>query len=516
MVEFIFLALFPGISFSMGGSDLMPWRVWMKYFDWLQSEQLIGLIIGHPQQKNAWLQRVWLMFLFIGGLFLWGQLLNWGRGPLDFHDWADIFGPRLAVLRAAILNGVLPLHTFTPVIEDGVTLRYLAIPDQILSPQIFLLPWINIGQFILFQFWLMYALGFWALLQLRCRFMLSLFAFTILFALFNFNGHILSHASVGHANWGGYFLYPVFALLIFDLLDGKANWRWVAKVVFLSLFIFLQGSYHHFIWMLFFLGLLALAVPRRFWWLTAAAVFAVLVSMVRILPAILLLGEVNNKYVAGYPLVLSIWQYMTQLQTPYDYTLSFGLTNSIGTWEYTFYVGILGALFILYFGAVRPLLSRDGSDVFRPLLLPCLGLTILSMDKVYSTLRQVFPLPLFTGERVAARIFSLAFVFLLIGAAVHFQRWLDGKHLSLGSVVGMLGLVVLGANDLQRNLFMWSVLNVAKYYPVEYFLPGLYYPANQLGDTKYLTLLSVGLIISLVSAIGLLFLAWREWHMASR
>ena len=482
----------------------------------LQSEQLIVLIVGRPQRKNAWLQRVWLVFLFIGGLYLWGQLLNFGRGPLDFHDWAAISGPRLAVLRAAILNGELPLHTITPVIEDGVTLRFLAIPDQILSPQITLLPWLDIGRFILLQFWFMYALGFWALLQLRRRFMLSLLAFTILFALFNFNGHILSHASVGHANWGGYFLYPVFALLIFDLLDGKANWRWVAKVVFLSLFIFLQGSYHHFIWMLFFLGLLALTVPRRFWWLAAAAVFAVLVSMVRILPATLLLGDFKYTYVAGYPLVLSIWQYMTQLQTPYDYTISFGLTNSIGTWEYTFFVGILGALFILYFGVVRPMLSRDGSDIFRLLLLAGLGLTILSMDKVYSILREVLPLPLFTGERVPARIFSLAFVFILIGAAVHFQRWLDGKHLSLAGVGAMLGLVVLGANDLQRNLFMWSVLNVANYYPAEYFFPVRYYPANQFGDTQYLIFLSVGLIISLVSALGLLYLAWREWRMASR
>jgi hypothetical protein len=352
----------------------------MKYFEWLHSEQLIELFVGHPQQKNAWLQRLWIACLFIGGLYMWGQLLNWGRGPLNFHDWADIFGPRLTVLRTAIINRELPLHSSVPVIEGGVTLRFLAIPDQILSPQIFLLPWLDIGRFVLLQFWLMYALGFWALLRLRRRFVLSLLAFSILFALFNFTGHILSHASVGHANWGGYLLLPGFALLIFDLLDGKANWRWVAKVVFWSLFIFLQGSYHHFIWILFFLGMLALIIPRHFWMLAATAVFAVLVSMVRILPAALLLGNFDNSFVAGFPLVQSIWQYMTQLQTPSDKTTSLGLTHAIGTWEFTFFVGMLGALFILYFGVIRPLLNRDDSDNFRLLLLPCLGLTILSLD----------------------------------------------------------------------------------------------------------------------------------------
>jgi hypothetical protein len=488
----------------------------MKHLEWFQSERIISLIAGRPQQKNAWLQRVWLACLFLGGIYLWGQLLNWGRGPLNFHDWGFIFGPRLAVMRAAIMNGELLLHSSAPAIEHGVTLRYLAIPDQILSPQIFLLPWLNIGPFIMFQYWLMYAFGFWALLQIRRRFMLSLLAFTVLFALFNFNGHIFSHASVGHASWAGYFLFPVFALLIFDLLDGKAGWQWVAKVVFLSFFILLQGSYHQFIWILYFLALLVLSVPRQFWWLTATLVFTVLVSMVRILPAALLLGSFDNSFIGGFPLVQSIWQYMTQLQTPFDYTVNLGLTNSIGTWEYTIFVGMLGALFILYFGILKPLVSQEGSKNFRLLLLPCLGLTILSLDKVFGTLRQVIPLPLFTGERWASRIFSLAFVFILISAAVHFQRWLESQHLSLVGVGLMLGLVFLGAFDLQRNLALWSVLNIANYYDVQNFNPKSYYPANQFGDTSYLTLLLVGLIISLISAVGLLFLAWRERRIPSR
>ena len=262
----------------------------MNYFKWLNRDLLIDIIAGRPQRKNAWLPRLWLAFLFVGGLYLWGEFLNWGYSPLNFHDWAIISGPRLAVLRTAILNLELPLHSSAPVIEDGVTLRFLAIPDQILSPQIILLRWLDIEHFILLQFWLTYSLGFWALVLLRRRFLLSLLAFTLLFALFFFNGHIIAHASVGHANWGGYFLLPFFAILIFDLLDGKANWMWVAKVVFLSFFIFLQGSYHQFIWILIFMGLLAITVPRHFWRLAVTAVFAVLVSMVRILPAFLLLG----------------------------------------------------------------------------------------------------------------------------------------------------------------------------------------------------------------------------------
>ncbi len=476
----------------------------------------VDLIAGRPQVKYAWLQRAWLAILFLGGLYLWGRFLNWGRGPISFHDWALIFGPRLTLLREAIIRGELPLHLSAPAIEGDVTRRFLAIPDQILSPQIFLLPWLSVGQFVLLQFWLMYTLGFWALLLLRRRFGLSLLAFTILFTLFNFNGHILAHASIGHANWGGYFLFAGFALLIFTLLDGQANWRWVAKVVFWLLFIFLQGSYHQFIYALFFLGLLALSVPRHFWVLAATSVFAVLVALVRVLPAGLLLGHFKSEFIAGYSLFQSIWQYMTQIQFPNDLTVNSGTTMPVGTWEYTFFVGVPSALFILYFGVVYTLKDREALDHFRTLLLPCLGLTLLSLDKVFSTLRAIFPLPLFTAERVAARIFSLAFVFILIVATVQFQRWLDKNRLSLASVLAMLLLIALSANDLLRNIILWRVANVAYYYPLENFIPALYYPANQYDDTLYIRVLIVGLLLSLTSAAVLLFLAWRERRISAK
>ena len=481
-----------------------------KFFQPIDGASIVDLLAGRPQSKNSWLQRLLLALLYIGGLYLWGRFLNWGRGPVDFHDWAIIFGPRLAFLREAILRGELPLHLSAPAVEDGVTLRFLSSPDQILSPQIFLLPWLDVGHFVLLQYFLLFSLGFWALLLLRRRFELSLLAFTILFALFNFNGHILAHASVGHANWAGYFLFAAFAVLIFDLLEGQASWRWVAKVAFLSLFIVLQGSYHQFIYMLFFLGLLALSFPRYFWWIAAACGFAVLITMARTLPAGLLMGQLDNDFISGYPHIESFWTYMTQRQIANDSTLNSGLTKPTGTWEYTFFVGILAALFIIYFGVVRNITNRETPFHFQVLLIPCLGLTLLSLDKVFFTLRSVFPIPLFTGERVAARIFSLAFVFILIGATVLFQRWLDKNRPTLTRLLAILLLVALAAYDMSTNMRLWSVKNIANLYPTEDFVPSRYFPVNQYTDTPYLALLTISLLVSIASAGVLLTLAWRE------
>ena len=152
---------------------------------------------------------------YTSGGCLYGGDCELGQRPRRFSRLGDHFRPRLAFLREAILRAELPLHLSAPAVEDGVTLRFLSSPDQILSPQIFLLPWLDIGHFVLLQDFLLFSLGFWALLLLSRRFELSLLAFTILFTLFNFNGHILAHASVGHANWAGYFLFAAFAVLIF-------------------------------------------------------------------------------------------------------------------------------------------------------------------------------------------------------------------------------------------------------------------------------------------------------------
>ena len=481
-----------------------------KFIRSIDGDLLADLIAGRPQPKYIWLQRTWLVVLFLAGLYLWGHFLNWGRGPLNFHDWAGISGPRLAYMRQSMIQGELPLHASAQVIQDDVTRRFLAIPDLILSPQILLLYWLDIGRFALAQFWLLYALGFWALLLLRRRFGLSLLAFTILFTLFNFNGHILAHATVGHATWGGYFLFPAFAVLIFELLEEGANWRWAAKVVFLALLILLQGSYHQFMYLLFFLGLLVLSVPRHFWWLAASVAFAVLVAMWRILPAAFLLAGFDNDFLAGFPFGVSIWQYLTQAQIPQELPLGPAPIPPIGTWEYTFYIGIISALFILYFGVLRILTDREAPEHFRLLLLPCLGLTLLSLHKVFLPLRTVLPIPPFTSERVAARIFSLAFVFILILATVQFQRWLEKNRPSLAGVLAMLALFAVAAYDLLLNLFAWGIPHVTNYFLVEDWLPERYYPANQYTDTKYFLLLAVGLLVSLLSAALLLYLAWRE------
>ena len=112
------------------------------------------------------------------GVFLWGKFLNWGKIPFDWLDWAEVNAPRLAFTRNAVLDGVLPLHMTDSSALRGVTDRFLTVPDPVLSPQILLFNFLDVGPFVLVHVLLLFTLGAWGLLWFRKRYNLSLAAFT--------------------------------------------------------------------------------------------------------------------------------------------------------------------------------------------------------------------------------------------------------------------------------------------------------------------------------------------------
>jgi hypothetical protein len=369
--------------------------------------------VSHPLHQTRSIAWVWLAALYFAGIVLWGYFFSWGRFSLTFHDWAHITGPRLAFLKESLAQGLPPLHISDPDPSDpyplgGITDRFLAIPDQILSPQVVLLPFLPIGVFVAGHVLLMYSLGYGGLLWLRHKFSLSLVAFTILFLFFNFNGHILAHFAVGHATWGGYFLFPWFVILVLQLVEGERGWIWITKMSLLLFTIFLQGSFHQFIWALIFLALLAVA--KRAYFLTAGggALFGVLLSLVRILPPAGMLGKFDDQFKTGYPTLADLWRSLVIIYSPSSETSSLLMNRPLGYWELSLYVGLAGAVFLLYFGVWRWLTDRDDHPGFQSLALPVLGLVVISIGQIYSI---VHLLPISPARRGAclSPVYQLAF-----------------------------------------------------------------------------------------------------------
>jgi hypothetical protein len=462
-----------------------------------------------PQKKYRWISWIWLGLLFLGGLFLYGYFLNWGRGPFTFHDWALVTGPRLAFLKDSVEKGVLPLHISNNLTLGTITDRFMTVPDMLLSPQIFLLKFMDIGPFVLVNTWLAYAAGFGGMIWLQKKHQLSTFVFTLLFLLFNFNGNILAHFTVGHATWTGYFLYIWFIGLLLDLIQGKGNWKWVAKVSILLFVILLQGSYHQYVWGLMCLGVLAVVLPKHFWTLIKAGLFSGLIAMIRLLPPVLNLGKFDNVYIGGYPLFQSIWDSLIYIQIPNDITISNGMTRPIGLWEYTTYIGILAAIFLIGFGIFRVVTRANQADSYSTLLFPAAVLVVLSLGKFYQYLRIAVPFPLIEGERVASRIASLAFVILLILAVIEFQRWLDAWKFSAGVTLTFAAGLVLIANDIWQNFRFWRIVDAYDKFEVKEFIPAQWMVANH-PDPQYFNILWLGLVISVISLGAVLFFAWKE------
>lgn len=460
-------------------------------------------------RRSAWFNRAWLAALYLAGLLLWGQFLNWGRIPLTFHDWADITSPRLTFLKDAFTKGELPLHISNRSTLDNVTDRFLSVPDQILSPQIVLLRFLPVGSFVLVNTWLLYSAGYVGILWFRHRFGLSFVPFLTLFALFNFNGYILAHVAVGHATWGGYFLFPWFAALVFQLVDGKNGWAWITQMSVLLLVTFLQGSFHQFVWELLFLALLAVVRRDYFRAAIGATLFAVLLSLVRIMPAALIVGSFNRQFYGGYESASQLWQSLVTIYTPGVRSAGDLMPTSLGLWEFSLFVGLAGAAFLLYFGVWRWLRPHPSDAGYHDLALPVTMLAVFSIGWMFALVRLI-PIPLLDGERVSSRMISLPFVFLVILAAVELQRWLSlpGREVATTRIL-TAGALVIGLHDLWQNFDAWQIVRTAAGFAPKEFDASAWFVANH-PDLKYTIVLAAGALLSWISLGLLSFLTWRS------
>jgi hypothetical protein len=470
----------------------------------------LEFFISPPVKKFRWANLVFIILIFAAGFYYWGNFFSWFKGSLAFHDWSYITLPRFTFLKDAMEKGILPLHTANTDALGGITTRFMAVPDVILSPQILLLRYMNTGRFLLLDIALLYTLGFIGLLMLRRKYGLSPLAFTALFLLYNFNGHLLAHFAVGHFTWGASFLFSWFALFVLELIEGKTGWRWVAKFSILLFVILLQGGYHQFVWCILFMLFLAIFSFKNIAQIIRGVLFSLLLSMVRILPPFILLGKFNNAFSGGYHEAWTIINNLLHFQTVY-YPRGLGeIGGGLTTWESTIYIGILGTAFLFYFGIWRAVNSADDSSNRKVILLPSLCLAFLSLDKVYEIARTIFPIPLLTGERIASRMVSLSLVILLVLAVIEFQIWLNQSKASRILVLIPFVLLLFEINDIFQNYILWSVANVAGGFQEQGYDASQWYVANDWGDTSYLILILIGFIVTVLSLAFLIYMTWRE------
>jgi hypothetical protein len=475
----------------------------------LKITQLLD-IVYYPESTpfHIWINRLWLAGLYILGAFIWCQLLNWGNIPFEYHDWAEGHAARYVFIQDAVIKGQLPLHMPDTSALRNVTDRYLAVADTLFTPQVFLLRFLNIGVFILLNALFLYSLGFVGLLLIRKKYNLSALPFSAMFLLFNVNGQLVAHITVGHEIWWGFFLFPYLILFLFNVLEGKAGWKRVAGVSFVMFFMFLNGAFHLYVWCLMFFGLVALFnLKRTFVPIAGAGLFSVLLNMIRIIPPAITSGF-DIGYLGGYVSITDIFTTMVTRRIPCDEVECRPILGNMDWMEYEYYIGFVGLAFILICGIALWRRKSEISCQYRGLQIPLIIMALLTLESVYGPISQL-GIPLLNSERVSSRMLIVPLSVMFVIATINFDQYLKKeKRGSLEKVI-YLGLWAYTLRDLWIHARLWAVDNLYKLFPATPVnLQNI--PVSNHPDTNYTTGLALGAVITGVTLIFLIVMVWRE------
>lgn len=466
--------------------------------------------VFYPENEFRWINHIWLAALILIGVLLWCVFFNWGNVDINYMDWGEVWAARLQAWRVALQQGTLPFHLSDLAAMRSTYDRYFSVADMVSSPQVILLAWLEVGTYSLVNTLLLFGLATYFLLKIRKRYQLSLCSFTLMFLLFQFNGYIISHTTVGHLSWGGYFLFPAFTLYLLEVLEGDHRWRWVTKMSILLFFMFLQGSLHHVVWCFIVMGVLAVIHWKSSLQLVKAAIFTVLLSMVRVLPVFI--GPHTPfkalDFIGGYPKLRSILQSLLS-NTPITLAMPGKIYESpLGYWEFDIYVGWVGLGFILAFAIFFLLFLHFRKKIFPYLLIPVAILIFLSIrDNFLNVLFNNSVLA--SSERVTSRMMGLALAILIILAAISYQRFIEKAPRNFLILIPQIAFIIVLANDLISHTIHWDVNNGAAYLgSADRDLS--YIQISNHADPQYFTLLIIGLIISLLTMGFLYWICKKE------
>ena len=461
---------------------------------------------------ESWLQAAWFLGICVAGAIVWAYILNWGRINFLYSDWAEGMGHRLAFLQDAVRTGQLPLNMPDASALRNITDRYLSIPDTIISPQFLLLGLMSLGGFVVFNTLLLYGLGCWGLWSLARKYTISPVPLSMMLLIFVFNGHITDHIVVGHIHWVGYFLLPWFVYLILQAIEEPTGWPWVLKMSLLLFAMFLQGAFHLFVMSLLFMGLLAISNRRLLPVMTKGGIFAILVSMFRILPPALEAGKFDSAFLSGFDSAFQLVSSTVVLRFAEKSQVFLNdPLNPLGWWELDHYIGFVGLALVVVFGIGLWFRRQPSFRQYRELIFPIMGMTVLSIGRIYKPINAL-GVPLLSSQRVSSRFFIFALVFLLVLATFHLQRWLDERKLSNASRAVLVGALVVLANDLWQHEKLWRVRHLPDMFNARAVDLSLAYVANH-PDPVYIATLVAGLIVT-CGSVG--FLIWATLRQRGR
>ena len=396
-----------------------------------------------------------LVYLLVG-IAHWIAFLNLGNISFLAQDWSKEF-QYYSILRQAVAQHVIP-YSVSGILQG--TDRFLALPETVLSPQILLLRYVDLGPFVVLNTVLLYIVGFIGCLMIRSRYSLSFFPFTMLFLIFSFNGHITAHLSGGHSMWNGYFLLPFFCLFILDLVNGIDTANTPLKLAVVLFAIGLQGSFHVFVWCLLFLAILGLFRREFLRPVIRVIAWSLLLTSFRLVPAFLSLSRLPHPFLSGYPTVSILLDALTTIKNV-NYQEIRVLFGELAWSEYDAFIGVIGLAAIGYFGIYLRFSKSSYLTRFKfqSLDAPIALMFVLSMSFFYGPFAML-PIPFAKVERVSTRFLIIPLLMLTVISAIRMEAIISRlKHAAWVKYLGLAAALQLSFEFVAHS-FTWSLYKI--------------------------------------------------------
>ena len=386
--------------------------------------------------------------LFLIGAGYWYFFYFRGASAIAHADWVkeQVY---LDTIRTSIETLRVP-WAWASAFYHGVTL-FMANPETVLTPDVFVLPFLSNNHFFYLHHLIFYAFGCWLVHRIAKEWQLTFPAYLLLYLLFNFNGYISSHMSEGHYQFVGYYLIPgVLYFLYKSQLNSTICRSDMLAGVLLGV-LFANGSFHLAIWLSIFIGFLFLFDKRVRLKLVLVLVVGYALGAFRIVPALLYFPSITSKGLqSGYTDISLLLDSLTQLRGP-----GFGASTLLGWWEYSLYVGFTG-LFLLVFGFglyVRTALKDNRVNQQWAIALALVFL--LSLGNTWGIL-STFQLPFGSIERTSSRFIVIPFLVCVLVATCAISDYLKRMD-STPRLIFFYILLGFIAIDLFYQLLNWSV-----------------------------------------------------------
>ncbi|MHB8335800.1 MAG: hypothetical protein ACYDEE_00085 [Ignavibacteriaceae bacterium] len=293
------------------------------------------------------------------------------------------------------------------------------------------------------------------------KYKLSLLPFLFLFFLYNFNGYIISHLSVGHSMWSGYFLLSIFFYLVFEIIEKAEDSSTPIKLSIILFIILTVGAVHIYILCLMFLFLIAIFNRKYIKPFIYSSVLSLVLGLYRLAPAFFAFKNDKPSFIAGFNTPVNFIAALIAIKP----ITTFRVVNSftIGWWEFDIYISIIGLIYLITFGIYKPIRNyKDFNQPFKNLVIPLFIIFILSIDNIYGFVSS-FLFPILQFERVSTRFIIIPLVFLFILSSIQMQNELKAsKNKRILVLFLYISLIVLGILLIDHSM-VWHLKPLENY-----------------------------------------------------